>query len=98
MRFIELMPIGNQGHWGKGMPAQGARFISVAEMKDRLAEVGPFVPANPVTGNGPAHLHRLPAALGTVGFIGAASERFCTTCNRLRLTAAEGPLMSAIGG
>lgn len=87
VRFIELMPIGNQSNWGKGMPAQGERFISVAEMKDRLAEVGPFVPANPVTGNGPAHVYRLPGAPGTVGFISPVSERFCATCNRVRLTA-----------
>lgn len=87
VRFIELMPIGNQSDWGKGMPAQGERFISVVEMKARLAEVGSLVPAAPVVGNGPARVYQLPSALGTVGFISPVSEHFCATCNRLRLTA-----------
>jgi cyclic pyranopterin phosphate synthase len=39
------------------------------------------------TGNGPARYYRLPGATGTVGFIGALTDHFCQTCNRLRLTA-----------
>lgn len=87
VRFIELMPIGNQSDCGEGMPAQGERFISVAQMKARLAQVGPPVPVGPVAGSGPARVYQLPGALGTVGFISPVSEHFCATCNRLRLTA-----------
>lgn len=87
VRFIELMPIGNQGDWGEGMPSQGERFMSVAQMEAQLTELGPLVPAGSVVGNGPAQVYQLPGAPGTVGFISPISEHFCATCNRLRLTA-----------
>jgi cyclic pyranopterin phosphate synthase len=38
-------------------------------------------------GNGPAKYFRLDGARGTVGFIGAVTECFCSGCNRFRLTA-----------
>ena len=38
-------------------------------------------------GAGPARYWRFPGAAGTVGFISAMSNHFCSRCNRLRLTA-----------
>ena len=38
-------------------------------------------------GAGPARYYRFPDAQGTVGFISAMSNHFCSSCNRLRLTA-----------
>ena len=38
-------------------------------------------------GAGPARYYRFPGAQGTVGFISAMSNHFCSSCNRLRLTA-----------
>ena len=38
-------------------------------------------------GAGPARYWRFPGAAGTVGFISAMSNHFCSTCNRMRLTA-----------
>ncbi len=87
VRFIECMPLAGVGDWGPGMPAPDARLVSVAEMRRRLAELGPLQPEAGPVGHGPARYFRLPGAKGTLGFISAVSEHFCAGCNRLRLTA-----------
>jgi cyclic pyranopterin phosphate synthase len=87
VRFIELMPIANQGDWGVGFPEPTERFVSVAEMRQRVGSVGELVAADSPRGNGPAQICRLPGATGTLGFISSISQHFCAECNRLRLTA-----------
>lgn len=86
VRFIELMPVGNQEDWGEGFPLPGRRYVSVQEMLATLAPLGLRPDPGPV-GNGPARTFRIPGALGTVGFISPLGEHFCGACNRLRLTA-----------
>jgi len=82
VRFIELMPIGTSGEWA------GGRYIPTAEVQELITgALGNLTEEKMVTGNGPAHYGRLPGALGTVGFISAVSNHFCSRCNRLRLTA-----------
>jgi GTP 3',8-cyclase len=82
VRFIEMMPIGGNQEWIEGEP------VGVPEMRARIeAEVGPLEAVHGPTGNGPARYYHLAGARGTVGFIGALSEHFCASCNRLRLTA-----------
>jgi cyclic pyranopterin phosphate synthase len=82
VRFIELMPIGGNE------PLAGAGVVPITEIKARIAaSLGQLIPAPGPRGNGPARYYRLPGARGTVGFIGARSEHFCQSCNRLRLTA-----------
>jgi cyclic pyranopterin phosphate synthase len=82
VRFIELMPIGANVHWA------GDGAVPIPEIRARIeAEAGPLEPVHGPKGNGPARYYRLPGADGTLGFIGARSEHFCSTCNRLRLTA-----------
>jgi cyclic pyranopterin phosphate synthase len=82
VRFIELMPIGANVHWA------GDGVVPIPEIRARIeTEVGPLAPVHGPRGNGPARYYHLPGADGTVGFIGAQSEHFCATCNRLRLTA-----------
>ncbi len=82
VRFIELMPIGANVGWA------GGGTVPVPEMQARIkAEVGPLEPIHGPAGNGPARYYQLPDAEGTVGFIGAQSDHFCVSCNRLRLTA-----------
>jgi len=82
VRFIELMPIGANVDWA------GDGVVPIPEVRARIeAEVGPLEGVHGPRGNGPARYYRLPGADGTLGFIGAISEHFCTTCNRLRLTA-----------
>jgi cyclic pyranopterin phosphate synthase len=82
VRYIELMPIGANVDWA------GDGVVPVAEIRARIeAEAGALVAVRGPKGNGPARYFRWPGAAGTLGFIGALSEHFCTTCNRLRLTA-----------
>jgi cyclic pyranopterin phosphate synthase len=87
VRFIELMPVGQELDWGWGMPAPEGRFLSVSEMQERLAPLGRLAPVGGPGGNGPARYFQLPNARGSIGFITPLSEHFCAACNRLRLTA-----------
>ncbi len=82
VRFIELMPIGANVHWA------GDGTVPITEVQARIeGELGPLQPVHGPKGNGPARYHQLAGARGTIGFIGAASDHFCPSCNRLRLTA-----------
>ena len=94
VRFIELMPIANEGDWGEHLPPPGDRLVTAQEMQARLAvQLGDRLTAavtldsHEVPGNGPARIVRLAGAKGTLGFITPVSQHFCPTCNRLRLTA-----------
>jgi cyclic pyranopterin phosphate synthase len=86
MRFIELMPVGNEYEWGEGFPPPESRFVSVQEMCQRLEALN-LEPVEEPNGNGPARVFRIPGARATVGFISPVSDHFCDSCNRLRLTA-----------
>jgi cyclic pyranopterin phosphate synthase len=82
VRFIELMPIGANVDWA------GDGVVTIPDIQARIeAEVGTLAPVHGPTGNGPARYYQLANARGTVGFISALSNHFCSTCNRLRLTA-----------
>jgi cyclic pyranopterin phosphate synthase len=92
VRFIELMPVANEGDWGEGLPPPGDRLVTTQEIQARLAARwghAAFAEPSPlrVVGNGPARVHRLPGARGTLGFISPVTQHFCPACNRLRLTA-----------
>jgi cyclic pyranopterin phosphate synthase len=94
VRFIELMPVSNEGDWGEHLPPPGNRLVTAEEMQARLsAQLGmpdlfsESLTVSGVMGNGPARVFRLPDAKGTLGFISPVSQHFCPTCNRLRLTA-----------
>ena len=79
VRFIELMPIG-LGREFQPVPGE--------EVCRRLEAVfGPAEPDSGHWGNGPAVYYRFPGLLRPVGFIDAVSHRFCSSCNRIRLTA-----------
>jgi cyclic pyranopterin phosphate synthase len=79
VRYIELMPFTGEG-------TDDPRFISVSDIKRKLAPLGKLEPATMKAGNGPAKYFRFPDARGTVGFITPVTEHFCFNCNRLRLT------------
>jgi len=97
VRFIELMPVANEGDWGEllRVPPPGHRLVTAEEMQVRLSEqlgipelfAEALLASSTVPGNGPARVFRLPRAKGTLGFITPVSQHFCPTCNRLRLTA-----------
>ena len=92
VRFIELMPVANEGDWGEHLPPPDDRLVTAKEMQARLsARFGAECFSESATplapGNGPARTFGLPGAKGVVGFITPVSQHFCPTCNRLRLTA-----------
>lgn len=80
IRFIELMPLGVSRKLNK------TGYISLGEVKQRIEEKYSLVPVR-VKGNGPAKYFRIPSAPGSIGFIMPLSHSFCSTCNRMRLTA-----------
>jgi len=85
---------------GCGAQDRGDVFISETEVRQRIErELGPLQPIDRSTepGVGPAIVYRLASGnpLGRIGFISAMSAPFCSTCNRLRLTA-EGVLRSCL--
>lgn len=86
VRFIEYMPF-NQG--------LGDRFVSCAEMMEQFKILGELHEVAPPRGAGPARYYTLKGALGTIGFISPISGHFCSSCNRLRLTA-DGQLRTCL--
>lgn len=93
VRFIEYMPLGESAVGpDNGCDAQdrGDVFVPESEVRSRIESVlGPLeaVERRSESGVGPANVFRLAGAAGRVGFISAMSAPFCSTCNRLRLTA-----------
>ncbi len=86
VRFIEMMPVNNQEAWDEGFPPPDQIFVSLSEIKQRMA----FLNLHPVqekSGSGPAREFSIEGGLGKIGFISPISEHFCGECNRLRLTA-----------
>jgi GTP 3',8-cyclase len=79
IRFIEYMPFGiNPQEWKN-------RFISMAEVEDICRRH--VVLGEERAGNGPAVTRSIGGSRGSLGFIAPFHRHFCTTCNRLRLTA-----------
>lgn len=78
VRFIELMPIG----CGKNFTG-----ISSDEILRRLENrFGKGVLVKGHFGNGPASYYEFPEFHGKIGFISPMSHKFCSECNRVRLT------------
>lgn len=90
-RFIELMP------FGPGAP------VPTAEVKRLLEAQGIRLEPDATRGWGPAYHMRGTSAVGDravsglVGFIGAMTENFCDSCNRVRV-GADGSLRACLGG
>lgn len=83
VRFIELMPLGEGCHTGGG-PVPSDEVLAVLAAGGQLEQLaGQVTP----TGAGPASVYRWRGGAGTIGVIPALTHKFCTDCNRLRLTA-----------
>jgi len=89
IRFIEFMPVGKQNSWSP------EKFISIEEIHDLIETLGVLKPIERNPFDGPAERYVLEGGKGEIGFIGALSNHFCHSCNRLRLTA-EGHLRSCL--
>jgi cyclic pyranopterin phosphate synthase len=78
VRFIEMMPIGH----GKEFPA-----MDHGELLEEIRSVYPEIePDDRIHGFGPAVYYRIPDFQGSIGFISAIHGKFCSDCNRVRLT------------
>jgi cyclic pyranopterin phosphate synthase len=92
VRFIELMPVGGMRDvtWDHIVPSD--------EILDRLSAVAPLSPvAGPARGNGPAKYFAFAGAPGSVGVITPMTHTYCSTCNKVRLTA-DGRLRTCLFG
>ena len=81
VRFIEVMPTGDN------LGVSRDEFVSADEILGRVREIGELEPVAGPAGNGPARYFAFPGARGTVGVITPMSHNYCSTCNRMRLTA-----------
>ena len=78
VRFIELMPI------GCGKKNTG---VSNLELLEDMKKAYPDISKDTrIHGNGPAVYYQIPGFEGSIGFISAMHGKFCSTCNRIRLT------------
>ena len=78
VRFIEMMPIGlgkkfNRCTEDEVLAQLEAVYGKVSLYRGRL-------------GNGPCHYYTFDGFKGKIGFISAVSHKFCSQCNRVRLT------------
>lgn len=97
-RTVDASEIGPAG--GCGAQDRGDVFIAEDEIRDAIErDLGPLeaIDRSTEAGVGPAIPYRLTLgnARGRIGFISAMSAPFCSTCNRLRLTA-NGVLRSCL--
>ncbi len=90
IRFIELMPTSG---WARKKHDQ--LFMPIDEIRRQVETIGSLEMLPQMQTRGPAAYARLPGAKGRVGFIAAISHHFCSTCNRLRLTA-DGKLRTCL--
>lgn len=80
VRFIELMPIGESDDEAI------LKHYPIDEIKKLIETKYQLALTSDIKTNGPAENYRIIGGKGNVGFIGALSHKFCSTCNRLRLT------------
>lgn len=80
VRFIEYMPFQGNG-WSD------TAFVSYTEMIQRIEAVHPGLARQADGPNDTSKTYRVPGYRGAVGFISSMSDEFCSTCNRLRITA-----------
>jgi cyclic pyranopterin phosphate synthase len=87
VRFIEFMPLDADNRWSHGQVMPSAEIV---------AAIDAVFPTEPVhRGSDPAERHRYLDGGGEVGVIGTVTEPFCSSCDRVRLTA-DGQLRACL--
>ena len=83
IRFIEFMPVGDSAL------ENSLGYLSNDEIFKYIERFSPLERAYMGSGgtDGPARMYTMKDARGKIGFISAMSHEFCSSCNRLRLTA-----------
>ncbi|MFZ0217429.1 MAG: GTP 3',8-cyclase MoaA [Candidatus Dormiibacterota bacterium] len=89
VRFIEFMPLDGDDTWSNDLVVPSRR------LQEQIEDQFPLTPAA-TDRPGPAVNYKFAdGAPGGVGFISSVSQAFCTSCNRIRLTA-EGGLRTCL--
>jgi cyclic pyranopterin phosphate synthase len=87
MRFIEFMPLDADGGWRHDQVVPASEIVSI---------IGAEWPLEPVaSGPAPAQRWRYIDGGGEIGVIPSVTQAFCSTCDRIRLTA-DGALRSCL--
>ena len=89
VRFIEFMPLDADEAWREDDVLTGAEIRSIVE-----AEHGPLVEV-PAKASSTARRFRFADGLGELGFVNPVSEPFCSSCDRIRITA-DGQLRTCL--
>jgi len=80
VRFIEFMPFtGNK--WDR------TKMVPSSVLLSHLQKCYPTITKAADELNDTARSYRVPGYMGSFGFISSMSDHFCSSCNRLRLTA-----------
>jgi cyclic pyranopterin phosphate synthase len=80
VRFIEFMPLENDGSWDP------SRVVEGASVRRRLEARWPISPDPSADPHAPASRYLFADGAGAVGFIDSVTAPFCGTCSRLRVT------------
>ncbi|HEY4867608.1 MAG TPA: GTP 3',8-cyclase MoaA [Candidatus Dormibacteraeota bacterium] len=89
VRFIEFMPLDGEEIWSNDMVVPSRRIL------EQIEDQFPLVPVPPKRPGPSSDYQFADGAPGGVGFISSVSQAFCSTCNRIRLTA-EGGLRTCL--
>jgi GTP 3',8-cyclase len=83
VRFIELMPVSSAQN------DYGDNFLPTEKLMQIISSRYELEPINGKKhkSDGPAKIFKIKGGRGEIGFINPVSNHFCSTCNRLRLTA-----------
>lgn len=80
VRFIEFMPLDADGNWKREQVLAGREIHDMIHAWKPLERVQ-------VEASSTSRVYRFADGIGEVGFINPVSEPFCSSCDRLRLTA-----------
>jgi cyclic pyranopterin phosphate synthase len=80
VRFLEFMPLDADERWDADKVLSGAEIRAIVEERWRLVEV----PAGP---SSTSRRFRFADGAGELGFVSPVTEPFCSSCDRIRLTA-----------
>jgi cyclic pyranopterin phosphate synthase len=89
VRFIEFMPLDADEAWREDDVLTGAEIRAIVE-----GEHGPLVEL-PAKASSTARRFRFADGLGELGFVNPVSEPFCSSCDRIRVTA-DGQLRTCL--
>lgn len=96
VRFIEFMPFTGTFHFREsfdfpyaatGNKWDKAKMVPSSQLLDQISRKYPDITRAPDELNDTARSWKIPGHVGSIGFISSMSDHFCSSCNRLRLTA-----------